>query len=317
MLQIRTVLVPTDRSPCAERAYAPAVALAAHHGAALRMVHVSKAGRRRPDDVHLTSDDVAHDLRLSSEPEPADGGAVFEEVAASHASPALDILDHAREHDVDVIVMGTHGRLGSGHFLLGSVTEQVVRLADRPVLTVPCDEAHEGGPVVVAVDFSEGSGTALLYARELATERGAALHALHVVEWAVDPPPYLYGLEVPALSDVLARARVELAAFVAAAGPDVVPVVRARVGGLAAFAVADYAREVAASLVVISTHGRTGLSRLLLGSVAERVVRTAPCPVFTVHPDGRSLLPRAAGDAAAAEGDGSLLAVGPPVAGER
>ncbi|HEX8386818.1 MAG TPA: universal stress protein [Rubricoccaceae bacterium] len=309
MLQIRTVLVPTDRSPCAEKAYAPAVALAARHGAALRVVHVSKAGGRLQDDVYLTADDVAHDLRLSSEPGSAGRPPVFEEVTALHASPALDILAHARAHDVDVIVMGTHGRLGSGHFLLGSVTEHVVRLADRPVLTVPCDPLHEGGPVVAAVDFSEGSATALLYAKELAAERGAALHALHVVEWAVDPQPYLYGLEVPALADVLARARVELAAFVAAAGPDVVPVVRARVGGLAAFAVADYAREVEAGLVVISTHGRTGLSRMLLGSVAERVVRTAPCPVLTVHPDGRGLLPLA--------GDGAVLAVEPPVPGDR
>lgn len=317
MLQIRTVLVPTDRSFCAERAYAPAAELAALHGAALRMVTVSKTGGRRPDDLHLTPDDVAHDLRLASE--PAGGRPVFETVTAVHAEPALDILDHAREQDVDVIVMGTHGRLGFGHILLGRVTERVVRLADRPVLTVPCDYPHEGGPVVAAVDFSEGSRVALLYARELAASRGAALHALHVVEWPVDPPPYLFGFEVPAVSDVLARAQAELDTFVAGAGPDVVAVVRARVGGLAAFSVADYAREVEAGLIVISTHGRTGLSRLLLGSVAERVVRTAACPVFTVHPDGRSLLPHAAGEAAAAtsRGDRAALAVEPPDAAGR
>ncbi len=291
MLQIRTILVPTDRSVCAERAYAPAAALAARTGARLRVVHVSGGTLPLADDVLVTPDDVAGDLRLPLGHELPSLSSDFEEIAASHASPALDILAHAREHDVDLIVMGTHGRLGFGHLLLGSVTEKVVRLADRPVLTVPCHDVPEGGPVLAPVDFSDGSREALRLAGALAAERGAVLHALHVVEWPTELPAYLLGVGLPAMPDVLARAQAELTAFVAATvGPDAVTAVRVRLGGLAAYAVAEYAREVAAGLVVISTHGRTGLDRLLMGSVAERVVRMASCPVLTVRPGTRGLL---------------------------
>ena len=302
MLQIRTILVPTDRSACAERAYAPAAALAARYGARLRVVHVSGVALPLADDVLVTPDDVAGDLRLPLGHELPGRASDVEEIAASHASPALDILAHAREHDVDLIVMGTHGRLGFGHLVLGSVTEKVVRLADRPVLTVPCHDVPEGGPVLAPVDFSDGSREALRLAGALARERGAVLHALHVVEWPTELPPYLLGVGLPALPDVLDRAQAELAAFVAATvGPDTVTAVRVRLGGLAAYAVAEYAREVAAGLVVISTHGRTGLDRLLMGSVAERVVRMASCPVLTVRPGTRGLLP-APSEAATAVG---------------
>ena len=276
MLRIRTILVPTDHSPSAERALAPAAALAALYGAALRRVHVAEAG-------------------LAPEPEPAGAAVPVETLAASPVSPALRILDHARALDADLIVMGTHGRLGFGHLFLGNVTEKVVRLADRPVLTVPGHDVPEGGPVVAPVDFSEASRDALRLAGALAADRGAALHALHVVEWPTSLPPYLVGVALPALPEVLERAQAELAAFVAetlagAGGEDVVTAVRVRLGGLAASAVADYAREVTAGLVVMSTHGRTGIGRFLLGSVTERVVRGAPCPVLTVRPGMRGSL---------------------------
>ena len=286
MLRIRTILVPTDHSPSAERALAPAAALAALYGAALRRVHVAEAG-------------------LAPEPEPAGADVPVETLAASPVSPALQILDHARALDADLIVMGTHGRLGFGHLFLGSVTEKVVRLADRPVLTVPCHDVPDGGPVVAPVDFSDGSRDALRLAGALAADRGAVLHALHVVEWPTSLPPYLVGVALPALPEILERAQAELAAFVAetfaaeAGGEDVVTAVRVRLGGLAASAVADYAREVAAPLVVISTHGRTGIGRLLLGSVTERVVRLAPCPVLTVRPGMRGSLQSAATASAA------------------
>ena len=301
MLQIRTILVPTDRSACAERAYAPAVELAARYGAKLRVVHVSEPGFNLVDIAPVTWDDIAQDLRLPNGHPPPSGPIHIEEIEAS-GLPAQTLLDYAREHDVDLVVMGTAGRRGFARLFLGSVAEELVRQADRPVLTVPCHDVPDGGPVVAPVDFSDGSREALRLAGALARERGAAVHALHVVEWPTELPPYLLGVGLPALPDVLDRAQVELAAFVAATvGPDVVTAVRVRLGGLAAYAVAEYAREVAAGLVVISTHGRTGLDRLLMGSVAERVVRMAPCPVLTVRPGTRGLLP-APSEAATAVG---------------
>ena len=289
MLQIRTILVPTDHSPCAERALAPAADLAARYGAALRRVHVAEAGHA--SEPAAAPEALGEALGVS---------VPVETLAASPVPPARRILDLAREADADLIVMGTHGRLGFGHHFLGNVTEKVVRLADRPVLTVPCHDVPRSGPVVAPVDFSEASREALRLASALAADRGSALHALHVVEWPTSLPPYLVGVALPALPEILERAQAELARFVAdlgaaeAGGEGVVTAVRVRLGGLAASAVADYAREVAAGLVVLSTHGRTGIGRLLLGSVTERVVRLAPCPVLTVRPGMRGSLQSAA-----------------------
>ncbi len=295
MLTLRSILIPTDRSFCAERAYGPAAQLADRYGATLRTVHVAEVG-------YVPTDDAAADVRLPSEHALPGDLAFSEEIAASHASPALDILAYARKHDVDLIVMGTHGRLGFGHFFLGSVTERVVRLADRPVLTVPCDDVPEGAPVLAPVDFSDGSRDALRDARDLADGQGVALHVLHVLDWPTPPPPYLVDFGLPSLPELLERAQAELGAFVGdTVGLSAVTAVRVRAGGLAAYTTAEYAREVTAGLIVISTHGRTGLARVLMGSVAEHVVRMAPCPVLTVRPGPRGHL-SASSEARAAVG---------------
>ena len=304
-LRVRKILVPTDRSACAERAYAPAADLAARTGAAVWVVHIAEAGQPLPVDVSpITWDDIAQDLRLPPQLAPPGGPVDVETVEATGASTAGAILDCARTNRADLIVMGTHGRRGVARMVLGSVAEEVVRRADCPVLTVSCSGAASDGPVLAPVDFSDGSRHALRHAKALAAERGVSLHVVHVVEWPTSPPPYLADFGLPALPDLLARAQTDLDAFVAATpGEDVVTSVRVRIGGLAAYTLTEYAHEVGAGMVVISTHGRAGLDRLLMGSVAERVVRTAPCPVLTVRPDGPGLFAHVAAKSAAATSD--------------
>lgn len=118
--------------------------------------------------------------------------------------------------------------------------------------------------VVFATDFSECSETAARVARDWAQRLGARLHVLHVVWPASDPTP----------QSSLAKAAEGL-------GNGVV-VVTAVESGLPAARIVDYAARQGAQLIVLGTHGRTGVSRALIGSVAERVVRMAPCPVLTV-----------------------------------
>ena len=320
-LHVRSVLVPTDRSACAEHAYAPAADLAARTGAHVYVVHIAEYGQPLPvDAAPVMWDDVAQDLRLPRGLVPPSGPVDVETVEAAFASTAGAILDCARTHRADLIVMGTNGRRGLARVFMGSVAEEVVRLAECPVLTVPCTDAPHDGPVVAPVDFSDASRHALRHARALARERGVALHAVHVIEWPTSPPPYLADFGLPSLPDLRARAQTNLDAFVAAMpGEVIVTSVRVRVGGLAAYTLTEYADEVGAGLVVISTHGRTGMDRLLMGSVAERVVRTAPCPVLTVRPDGRGLFAHAAesaeaesaeAESAEADGDGADVPLG-------
>lgn len=132
--------------------------------------------------------------------------------------------------------------------------------------------------ILVATDFSAGTHRALAYASELAEHLGAELHLLHIVPVHTFPLPTGRGPE-ERLRD--ARQRLERIALPVSLGRlGVVCEVRA---GRPAEEVVRYAREMGAGFIALSTHGRTGLSHALMGSGAEQVIRTAPCPVLTVR----------------------------------
>ena len=290
MLQIRTILVPTDHSVCAERAYGPAADLAARTGAEIRVVHVAEPGGPRADLAPTTWDDVAAGLHLPDGLAPPTGSIRVEEIPAM-GLPAETLLAYALEHDVDLVVMGTAGRSGFARLLLGSVAEALVRLADRPVLSVPCHDARPGGPIVLPLDLGDGAREALLHGKALSAARGVALHAVHVVQWP-SSPSYLDVLKLPPVATVTAAAQQSLDALIASTvGPGVVSEARVRLSGSVAHAVADYIHDAGASLVVLSTHQRTGYDRAVMGSVAEEIVRMASCPVLTVRPGQRGILP--------------------------
>lgn len=146
--------------------------------------------------------------------------------------------------------------------------------------------------ILVATDFSEPSEVAVNYGRDLARSYGATLHVVHVVENMY----VFYGAEVGfAAADVErsieAAVRRDLDATIAKVGSDAVDV-RAVVtrGGNVAHALTEYARNHAVDLIIVGTHGRGAVSRFLMGSVAERVVRSAPCPVLTVRAHERDFV---------------------------
>lgn len=140
--------------------------------------------------------------------------------------------------------------------------------------------------IVVPVDFSESSEAAWRTACEVASITGGHVHLIHVCReplrqaWAVDA--VTMDLDAVAL-EWLAEAHENLARIGAPAGRPPVPVTRAALFGFAPARIIDYARDHHADLIVMGTHGHGPLRRLLLGSVAERVLRGAPCPVMTVR----------------------------------
>lgn len=146
--------------------------------------------------------------------------------------------------------------------------------------------------ILVATDFSEPSNVALNYGRDLARSYSATLHVLHVVENVM----VRYSPEVVMASPVLQEnledsARRELDALITADDRrtmTVTPVVQ--VSPNVAAGIVDYAKDNRIDLIVVGTHGRGGVQHLLMGSVAERVVRTAPCPVLTVRERERDFL---------------------------
>ena len=148
--------------------------------------------------------------------------------------------------------------------------------------------------VLVATDFGEAAGVAVEYGRHLARTFGANLHVLHVVDVMRVIGGRGYGVDVNLLqTEAEASARVRLDAIVT---EDDRRTLRARTIVRASPATAEeivtYAEDANVDLIITGTHGRGALGHLFLGSVAERVVRTAPCPVLTVrHPEHDFLVP--------------------------
>lgn len=252
------ILVPTDGSEVAERAGTVAVRMAELFGADLTVVSVQEPGNEeRAKQAVKNIEGIATEAGLTPKTEILDNEGV-----AIHRA----IIDYAEEHGVNVFVMGTHGRTGIGRFLLGSVAEQLLQESPIPVVTVHEDTVvdFEVDNVLVPTDGSEGAEAATEHAIDLVTEVDGTLHALHVTSDGREK-------ESSPTADVRERGE--------AAGVEVVTATRS---GRPHEAIAGYTAEAGIDVVVMGTHGRTGLRRYLLGSVTERTVRFSPVPVVSV-----------------------------------
>lgn len=273
MLTLRTLVFPTDGSDCSEAARNLAEQLAARHGAHLHVLR-----------VEIVTPEM--NVWQSRAAIPEDTRTVDGVTEARRLFPLADvaIVDYAEAVGADLIVMGTHGRSGLSRLALGSTAEGVLRRATCPVLTVGPDAATTTGPVLAPVAFEASSDAALAAAGAFAEALGTHVVALHVVEPIAFPVPYAMTWEPFDHATLVGPAQETLGRWtepLAERGVIVEPVVRQ---GHAASEIVELARERGASLLVQATHGRRGPSRWLLGSVAEDVVRRAPCPVLTLRP---------------------------------
>jgi nucleotide-binding universal stress UspA family protein len=298
MLNVRSILFPTDGSACAEYAHAHAHFLADQFDAELHVVHVVEDQintlANLSELVDIDEADILEQLRLplpEAVTEPADGRVHRETL--THSSAAEGVLAYATEHDVDLIVMGTHGRRGMGRMLMGSVAEEIVRLGNCPTLTV-CGKRQpepnrDVNRILVPMGLSEHTAALFDHATAIAATYDAHLDLIHVVEQSALPSVY----EVDAAVDESAveeRVQNALNAYVQKAMSDGVEATGTVHRGHPAAVILDRVDHEPIDLVAIATHGRTGLKRLLMGSVAEKVVRMASCPVFTVKSFGKSLV---------------------------
>lgn len=146
--------------------------------------------------------------------------------------------------------------------------------------------------ILVATDFSEPSANALAYGRDLARSYDATLHVLHVTEDVMMRYSPEVGFAVPDLQKDLEKAsRRELDALITADDLRTLKVVSAlEVASSAAAGINAYAKAKEIDLIIVGTHGRGAMKQLIMGSVAERVVRTAPCPVLAVRAHEREFI---------------------------
>lgn len=289
MLKINRILFPTDFSEVAERAFLYASSIADRFDAELHVVNVVVPGRPYSASP---MDYLTRDLPDTDAAEPRYDEA---QIPVIHAeiedfSPTTAVLGYVKSHDIDLIVMGTHGRSGVDRIITGSIAEDLVRHSSCPVLTLQASSAPKIERVLVPVDFSDHSRLIVTYARELAAVYGAQLYVLHVVEDYT--MAQVYGFEPVAVDapEVLERVRANLQRLVDEAPGADVAIEYHVVAGNPVNEITRFADEIEAGLIVTATHGHTGIKRFLLGSVTERVVRSASCPVFTVKSFGKHLI---------------------------
>lgn len=308
-LLINRILIATDFSECARRAVEYGVCVARAWSAHVDLLYVVEVlpglGFEAPfvdpllEVRRKEATSLLEELRTGVKRE---GLAV--DWRLREGIPSGQIEQVAVEQRADLVVVGTHGRTGLDHIMLGSTAERVIKQAPCPVLTVRVVRIHgekdvDAPPCIqhllVPVDFSGPSLNALEYAIQVVDRFGARLTLLHVLE-----PIYhdlelgLGRIEQEAQKRTHWEAQLDgLAQVVKERGLAAGSVV---LGGIPSESIVTYARGQGCDLIVMGTHGRRGLTRLRYGSVAESVLRQAPCPVLTVRSpkfrsDHRRLMP--------------------------
>ena len=298
MISLSTILVAHDFSTHSDAALRLAVELARATKARLHLLHCCgiPLGGVLPYDPSIPADvwnslrDAAVE-RLEAVRAGVAAQGVLVDAEVSTMFPVEAIRAAAEKLGAGLVVLGTRGLTGLKHVALGSVAERTVRLAPCPVLAVK--EGDSGAlprRILVATDFSEPGNHARDVGVALARQLGAEVLLAHAFD-APLVPTTLYGAPIP--TDLIAvtrsAARQKLDASVSELRAKGVTVSGHLLEAPAAPALARAAAELGAGLVVVGTHGYTGMRHVLLGSVAERTLRLAPCPVLTVKQEDHQL----------------------------
>ena len=289
-----TIVVATDFSEDAECARGWATEIARKHGSRILIVHACAAQAvPAPEFVPLPPqyyEQVHGDARrrLDAEAACARAAGVDVETELILSFPSTGILDAARRHDAHLIVAGTRGRTGWKRVLLGSTAGRLVREATCPVLTVHRHDTGRPRPIrtiLVPTDFSEDASLAADAAARLLCEAGDGhrLVLLHVYRVPVEAMHLPGTVLMEAIRKASESARGALEQFAEGLRRPGLVIETVALDGYPPEVILEHAPVAGADLIAMGTHGRSGLDRALLGSTAERVIATAPCPVLTVR----------------------------------
>ncbi|WP_227380904.1 universal stress protein [Haladaptatus halobius] len=279
---IEHILIPTDGSDEAGIAVDHARELAMRFNATAHVLHVVNVRKMETAPQSNEMRTKGENLVGSTAEEITQRGVAVEtEVQTGHPSDC--ILEYVAKQDIDTIVMGTHGRTGVRQYLLGSVTEKVIRLSEIPVLTVrlsadrPLNTPYNN--ILVPTDGSQGALEATKWGMAIAGAFDGTIHAFSVVESAV----LGIDLRTDFQEQIRESAEHAVADVVDAAHDEDLDTTAAVSQGIPYREILSYITEYDIDLVVMGTQGRSKIDRYLLGSVAEKTIRTASIPVMTVR----------------------------------
>jgi nucleotide-binding universal stress UspA family protein len=298
-VRIRRILCPVDFSAYSTQALARACDIAAWFEAQVTVLHVCPnlfpGGPEAPclpasaATMRALREQGKEELIRLAEPFRGRGVALSTEVC--EGDPWRAILEQAVALPADLVVMGTHGRTGFEHLLLGSVTEKVLRRATCPVLTVgspaPVPAPALFRRILCAVDLSEHSRQTIDTALAFGLESGAAVTLLHVVN--TPPGPAVNGLfrPLPPLDARRAERETEalerLRSLAPGEGRDWCQLNEQASTGTPWREILAVADERKADLVVMGAHGQGPFGERLFGSTTSQVVRRSACPVLVVR----------------------------------
>jgi nucleotide-binding universal stress UspA family protein len=293
MQPFRNILFAADFSDNSHEAFRVTCSLASETKTRMSVLHVVEPHWIAEEPVYFGQPAVQY---FDSGPEPKSLDALkrrlVEEYTPNHAIDVTylvrdgeisdEILSQAETTCNDLIVMGMHGRTGLRWLLAGSVAISVLRRAHCPVLALHAAQVprstRDFNVILHPTDFSESSQAALEVARQLARDFGSRLILLHVAPIEVHVSGMMASeIDVQVSREALEEAQQRLD------GPDLKYPVEIRMArGDASDEIARLAEELGCGLIVMGTHGRTGLGKLLMGNVAESVLPRAHCPVLVV-----------------------------------
>jgi nucleotide-binding universal stress UspA family protein len=299
-VQIERVLCPVDFSEFSARALARACDVADWFGARVSVVHVCPnvipGGPETPyfplsaETMRAVREQSREELARFTEPFLAREVPIVTEVW--EGEPWRAILEEAAALPADLVVMGTHGRTGFEHLLLGSVTEKVLRRAGCPVLVVgsegPVATSGLFRRILCAVDLSEHSRQTIDTALAFAQEGDAAVTLLHVVNGASAPAVSALFRTLPAIDARRRELEAEALDKLRTATPDgtrdFCEVKEHATTGTPWREILAVADERKADLVIMGAHGHGPVGERIFGSTTSQVVRRSACPVLVVRP---------------------------------
>ncbi len=283
-LPLEKILVCTDDSPASQGAVKTALELARPCGARIVLLHAVEFQPYyeypQPDALGVTpiagqdllelQERMAREHLEGWQQEAAQQGLELEARVQTGSQAYTEILDAAEDLEPDLIIMGRRGKSGLKRLLVGSVTARVIGHTSCKVLVAPRDTAISFKRLLVASDGSPASQAAFQEALSMAKGTGGQLYLITAAHDELDPK----------------RAKALVKDLAAEAKRRNVSLDTYTPGGRPEEAIVHLATAKKIDLIIMGSHGRTGLKRLFLGSVAERVIGQATCPVLVVkRPD--------------------------------
>jgi len=277
------ILLPVDERPESSELLHHAGELAHRVEATVKLLYVADTSR---DSVTVAEGEVIDALVEGGQDVVEEAGRVLDSLDVEYSTdvvqgvPAPAIVEYAETYEFDLVAMPTHGREGLSRYLLGSVTEKVVRLSTVPVLTARDDDRLEFPyqSLLIPTDGSDSASRAAEHALELADALDATVHVVSATDDS------LLGNVEEGLGDAGSVTAETAADAVAEGAADYgIEDVRTHVeSGAPDEVILDYVDDHEIGAVVMGATGRRGVDRVLLGSVAEKTVRSVPIPVVTV-----------------------------------